>query len=62
MELTNKRFLIFKCYQMDVKNIKCPLQCWEKYENIFHILISLLNKSFKRMDPNLKQFFFLVFN
>ncbi len=27
MELTNKRFLIFKCYQMDVKNIKCPLQC-----------------------------------
>jgi hypothetical protein len=24
--------LIFKWYQMDVKNIKCPLQCWEKHE------------------------------
>jgi hypothetical protein len=27
MELINKELLIFKCYQMDVKNIKCPLQC-----------------------------------
>jgi hypothetical protein len=38
MELINKELLIFKCYQMDVKNIKCPLQCWEKYENIFPII------------------------
>jgi hypothetical protein len=27
MELVNREFLIFKCYQVDVKDIKCPLQC-----------------------------------
>jgi hypothetical protein len=26
---------IFRHYQVDVKNIKCPLQWWEKYENMF---------------------------
>jgi hypothetical protein len=25
MELVNKKLLIFKCYQVDVKDIKCPL-------------------------------------
>jgi len=25
MELVNKELLIFKCYQMNVKNIKCPV-------------------------------------
>jgi len=27
MELVNRELLIFKCYQVDVKDIKCPLQC-----------------------------------
>jgi hypothetical protein len=26
IELANKELLIFKCYQVDVKDIKCPLQ------------------------------------
>jgi hypothetical protein len=26
MEVVNRKLLIFKCYKMDVKNIKCPLQ------------------------------------
>jgi hypothetical protein len=38
MELVNKELLIFKRYQVDVKNIKCPLQWWEKYENMFHVV------------------------
>jgi hypothetical protein len=25
MELVNKELLIFRCYQLNVKNIKCPL-------------------------------------
>jgi hypothetical protein len=37
-ELVNKKLLIFKCYQMDVKNIKCPLQWWEKHESMFLII------------------------
>ncbi len=27
--------LIFMCYQVDVKDIKCPLQWWEKHESMF---------------------------
>jgi hypothetical protein len=35
MELFNRELLIFKCYQVDVKDIKCIFQWWEKYENMF---------------------------
>jgi hypothetical protein len=34
-KLINKELLIFKCYQVDVKDIKCPMQWWEKRENMF---------------------------
>jgi len=34
-ELTIMDLLIFKWYQLDVKNIKCPLQWWEKHEAMF---------------------------
>jgi len=30
---------------MDVKDIKCPLQWWEKHENMFLIVIFVLDKS-----------------
>ncbi len=33
MELINRELLIFKCYQVDIKDIKCPLP--EKNENMF---------------------------
>jgi hypothetical protein len=36
-KLNNREHFIFMYYQMDVKNIKCPLQWWEKHENMFHI-------------------------
>jgi hypothetical protein len=38
LELINKKLLIFKCYQVDVKDFKYPLQWWEKHENMFHII------------------------
>jgi hypothetical protein len=33
--LVNNEFLIFKHFQVEVKNIKCPLQWWEKHESMF---------------------------
>ncbi len=33
--LVNNEFLIFRHYQVDVKNIKCPLQWCEKHESMF---------------------------
>jgi hypothetical protein len=38
MELVNKKLLIFRHYQVDDKNIKCPLQWWEKHESMFPIV------------------------
>jgi len=36
MKLINKKaLLVFKHYQVDVKDIKCPLQWWEKHESMF---------------------------
>jgi hypothetical protein len=37
-ELVKKELLIFKRYQMDVKDIKCPLQWWLKHEAMFPIV------------------------
>jgi hypothetical protein len=36
--LINKKLLIFKSYQVDVKKIKWPLQWCEKNESIFLIM------------------------
>jgi hypothetical protein len=37
-ELVNKKLLIFKQYQVDVKEIKCPLQQWKKHDSMFPIV------------------------
>jgi hypothetical protein len=34
-ELVNIEHLIFRHYQVDVKDIKCRLQWWEKHDNMF---------------------------
>jgi hypothetical protein len=34
-ELVNRELLIFKEYQVHVKEIKCPLQWWQKQESMF---------------------------
>jgi len=33
-----RELLIFKKYQLDVKNIKCPFQWWEKQDAMFPII------------------------
>jgi hypothetical protein len=37
-ELVKRELLIFKRYQLDVKDIKCPLQWWQKHEAMFPIV------------------------
>jgi hypothetical protein len=37
-KLTYKELLILRHYQMDVKNIKCPLQWQENHESMFPIV------------------------
>jgi hypothetical protein len=36
--------LIFKCYQVDSKEIKCPLQWWAKHEPCFLLLFFLVRQ------------------
>jgi hypothetical protein len=43
-ELVNKELLIFKRYQVDVKEIKCPLQWWQKHESMFPIVGFLIHQ------------------
>jgi len=37
-EVVNLELLIFKRFQMDAKNIKCPSDWWEKHESMFPIV------------------------
>jgi hypothetical protein len=37
-ELIKKKLLVYKCYQMDVKNIKCFFQWQDKHEICFLLL------------------------
>ncbi len=37
-ELVKRELLIFRRYQLDVKDIKCPLQWWQKHEAMFLIV------------------------
>jgi hypothetical protein len=34
-KLVNRKLFIFKQYQVDMKEIKCPLQWWHKHESMF---------------------------
>jgi hypothetical protein len=36
-ELINKGFYMFGKFQMDVKDIKCPLEWWGKHECFFQL-------------------------
>ncbi len=44
IEKLNYMKLIFKQYQMDVKDIKCPFQWWYKYELMFPIVGFLVHQ------------------
>jgi hypothetical protein len=36
--LVNKELLIFRHYKLNVKDIRCPLQWWEKHGSMFPII------------------------
>jgi hypothetical protein len=40
-EVVNKELLMFRRFQMDVKDIKCPLEWWAKHESLFPIVAFL---------------------
>ncbi len=44
-ELVTKTSLIFKCYQVNPKEIKCPFQWWGKMKSCFLFLVFWLAKS-----------------
>jgi hypothetical protein len=46
-EIVKKRFLIFRHYQMDVKEITYPLQWWEKHEVMFSIIKFFAHQNFQ---------------
>jgi hypothetical protein len=37
-ELVKRELLVFRRYQLDVKDIKCPFQWWQKHETMFFIV------------------------
>jgi hypothetical protein len=37
--LVNRELLIFRHYQVDFKDIKCPVQWWEKHESMFLTIV-----------------------
>jgi hypothetical protein len=37
-EVVNKELLMFRRFQVDVKDIKCPLEWWAKHEFLFLIV------------------------
>ncbi len=45
IKLVTKEMPICKCYQVDSKEIKCPLQWWAKQKPCFLLLIFWLVKS-----------------
>jgi hypothetical protein len=42
-EVVNKELLMFRRFQVDVKNIKCPLEWWAKHESLFPIVAFLVH-------------------
>jgi hypothetical protein len=40
-KLVKKEMLIFRCYQVDSKGIKCFFQWWAKHETMFPIVVFL---------------------
>jgi hypothetical protein len=53
-KLVNRELLIFKRFQMDPKEIKCPLQWWQKHESMFPIVGFLVQQILKIVESQIK--------
>ncbi len=61
-ELIKKEFLIFKKYRLDVKDIKCLFQWWQKHKAMFPT-VGLLGQQFLGivgLQIEIERIFFLV--
>jgi len=61
-ELANKELLFFKHYHVNSKEIKCPLEWWEKYEPLFSKVGFLVMEILSILGPQIetKHIFSLV--
>jgi hypothetical protein len=61
-ELMNKELYMFGRFQMDVKDIKCPLEWWGKHEYLFSIVAFLAHHVLGIVDFQTKteNFFSLI--
>jgi len=50
--------LIFKCYQVDSKGIKCFFQWWAKHETIFPIIVFLACQILRIVESKIHTKFF----
>jgi len=53
-ELVTKELLIFRCYQMNPKDIKCPFQWWRKHETTFLIVGFLAHQILSIVGPQIE--------
>jgi hypothetical protein len=45
-EVVNKELLMFRRFQVDVKEVKCPLKWWVKHESLFPTMAFLAHQIF----------------
>jgi hypothetical protein len=45
-EVVNKELLMFRRFQVHVKDIKCPLKWWAKHESLFPIVAFPTHQNF----------------
>jgi len=53
-KLVNKELLIFRRFQMDPKEIKCPLQRWQKHESMFPTVGSLAQQILQIVESQIE--------
>jgi hypothetical protein len=53
-EVVNKELLMFRRFQVDVKNIECPLEWWVKHESLFPTMAFFTHQIFGIIDFQIK--------
>ncbi len=61
-EVVNKELLMFRRFQVDVKEINCPLKWWVKHESLFPTMAFLAHQIFGIVSSQIetKRFFSLA--
>jgi len=59
-KLVKRELLISKRYQLDVKDIKCPLEWWQKHEAMFPIVRFLAQHILGIVGSEIEMIFYLA--